>query len=62
MAITAKTFTAVKAFSCAGRNFQEGDVVADPVVLNVVTGYGEQFVIADTKRTRKATSTETEGA
>ena len=62
MAVTPKTFTAVKAFSCASRNFEAGDVVADPVVLNVVLRYGEQFVEADTKRTRKATPTDTEGA
>jgi hypothetical protein len=62
MAVNPKTFHAVKSFSCAGRNFQAGDEVADPVVLRVVLDYGEQFVSADTKRTRKAASTETEGA
>ena len=62
MAVTPKTFHAVKPFSCAGRNFEAGDEVSDAVVLRVVLDYGEQFVSPDTKRTRKTITTENEGA
>ena len=65
MAVTPKIFHAVKSFSCAGRNYMEGDVVADPIVLSTVLVYGEQFVSPDTKRTRKPSppeTTESEGA
>ena len=60
MAVTPKTFHAVKSFSCAGFNYTQGDEVADPIVLSTVLVYGEQFVSPDTKRTRKADSPETE--
>jgi len=60
MATRPKTFTAVKEFSCASFHYKVGDEVTEPFVLNTVLGFGEQFVVPDTKRTRKAATPEHE--
>ena len=68
MAQTAKTFHAAKAFGCAGFHYESGDVVSEPIVIATVLVYGEQFITADTRRTRKVaedptpTEPEIEGA
>lgn len=59
MNITPKVFRAVRDFSCAGQHFATGDVVPPSLALQTALGFGEQFVIADTRRTQSASENPT---
>jgi len=55
MAVTSK-YKAVRPFSVGGRHFDVGDPV-DGRALLVVLDHGDEFVKADTARTRKESAT-----
>lgn len=43
-------------FVCNGHQFVAGDAVTDPVVIDAVAAFGDQFVTTDTARARKGSS------
>lgn len=57
---TRPKYTAVVNFSCSGHHYAPGDAVDNPIVLDAVLRFGDDFVVTDVARARTARATNTE--